>query len=134
MKNSRILARTLTLGLIAITTAGIATSAVAAEKAHAATKKAAKPAEPPKPVGELVEYPALESRVGQTLVIETTFKTTRQGKLLKYTQPTLTLDIGSEGHPTEFTVPRETIKSIHVMRYGTEEPAKDSGTSGAKKN
>jgi hypothetical protein len=137
MKNSKILVRALSIALLAATTAGLATSAVAAPKAHAAAKK---PAEPPKPQGQVVEYAELESRVGQTLVIETTFKTTRQGKLIKYTQPTLTLDIGAEGHPTEFTVPKETIKTITVLTPAdpaampAAEPPKDAGKSGAKKN
>ena len=137
MKNSKLLIRTLSIALIAAATAGVATTTFAAQK-HAAAKKAA---EPPKPQGHVVEYPELENRVGETLVIETKFKTTRQGKLIKYTQPTLTLDIGSEGHPTEFTVPKETIKSIMVLDAApaasapAPEPAKkDAGTSGAKKN
>ena len=139
MKNPKILIRALSIALLAATTAGLATTALAAQKTHAAAKK---PAEPPKPQGQVVEYPELENRVGQTLVVETTFKTTRQGKLLKWTQPTLTLDIGSEGHPTEFTVPRETIKSVMVLDAQpaapaptpAAEPAKDTGKSGAKKN
>ncbi|HKE47021.1 MAG TPA: hypothetical protein VKB52_03070 [Rhodanobacteraceae bacterium] len=136
MKNSKMLVRALAIALLAATTAGLATSAVAAQKAHAAKK----PAEPPKPQGQVVEYAELESRVGQTLVIETTFKTTRQGKLIKYTQPTLTLDIGAEGHPTEFTVPKETIRTITVLTPAdpaatpAAEPPKDAGKSGAKKN
>jgi hypothetical protein len=139
MKNFRILARALSIALIAAATFGFVTGAVAAEKTHAAAKKGAKPAEPPKPVGQVVEYPELESRVGQTLVIDTTFKTTRKGKLIKYTQPALTLDIGSEGQPMEFTVPRETIKTITVLTppdapAPAAEPAKDAGTNGAKKN
>jgi len=136
MKNSKTLVRALSIALLAATV-GIATPAAAAQKAHAAAKK---PAEPPKPQGQVVEYAELENRVGQTLVIETTFKTTRQGKLLKWTQPTLTLDIGSEGHPTEFTVPKETIRTITVLTPAdpaatpAAEPPKDAGKSGAKKN
>src|SRR4051812_45244520 len=85
-------------------------------------------AEPARPAGQVVEYAELESRVGQTVSIDTTFKTTRTGKLVKFTQPTLTLDTGTAEHPVEFTVPKETIKTITVLT-----PA-DAGTSGAKKN
>ena len=142
MKNPRILVRALSIALVAVTTFGLATTALAAEKTHAAAKKPAKPVEPPKPQGQVVEYPELESRVGERLVIETNFKTTRQGKLIKYTQPALTLDIGNEGQPMEFTVPRETIKTITVLNAAepapapapAAEPAKDTGKSGAKKN
>jgi hypothetical protein len=84
------------------------------------------------PAGEAVEYADLENRVGEIVSIETTFDTTRTGKLIKYTQPALTLDIGSEAHSFELSVPKETIKSIRVM--GPAEADKDSGTSGAKKN
>ena len=126
MKNPRIIVRALSIALIAVATAGITASAIAAT-------------EPLKPAGQVVEYAELENRVGQTLVIDTTFKTTRQGKLIKYTQPALTLDIGSQSQPTEFTVPRETIKTITVLTPAdppapAAEPAKDAGTSGAKKN
>jgi len=107
-------------------------AAVAVPTAHAAAAKTkAKTSEPAKPAGQAVEYAELESRVGQTLVIETTFKTTRTGKLVKYTQPSLTLDIGTEEKPMELTVPKETIKTIMVIAPAA---TNDAGTSGAKKN
>ena len=106
----------------------LSTDALAA-KSHAAAKKA----EPAKPAGEVVDYPELENRVGQTVVIDTTFKTTRQGRLIKYTQPALTIDVGRDDQPIEFTVPRETIKTITVLGPSAE-PVTDTGTSGAKKN
>ena len=95
--------------------------------------KKTKSAEPPKPVGEVVEYTALEQRVGQQLLIETTFKTSRRGTLIKYTQPALTLQLGPEAGSIDLTVPRETIKTITVL---APMPAadKDEGKSGAKKN
>jgi hypothetical protein len=119
------------IALLAIAACMTATTANAAgSKSHAAAKTKAEPA---KPIGETVEYPALENRVGQEIVIDTTLKTTRRGKLIKYTQPALTLQIGTETHPIELTVPRETIKTIMVVAP-TPEPAKDERTSGAKKN
>ena len=66
-------------------------------------------------------------------MIETTFKTTRTGKLVKYTQPVLTLDIGTEAKPFELSVPKETIKTITVITPAATTD-KDAGTSGAKKN
>src|SRR4051812_29087184 len=90
---------------VSLTLAFAVPAASAATKAHAAPK--AKTAEAAKPAGQVVEYAELESRVGQTVAIETTFKTMRTGKLVKYTQPTLTLQIGSDEKPMELTVPKE---------------------------
>jgi len=104
----------------------------AQQKTQTAAKKT-KAAEPAKPVGEAVEYPALESRVGQEIVIETTLKTVRRGKLIKYTQPVLTLQLGPESGSIELSVPRETIKSITVVAPAAATD-KDEGKSGAKKN
>ncbi|HEX5124835.1 MAG TPA: hypothetical protein VFV97_16450 [Rhodanobacteraceae bacterium] len=98
--------------------------------------KAPKPkAEPAKPAGEPIEYAALETRVGETISVDTTFHTTRTGKLIKWTQPTLTVEVGNGSDtPMVLTVPKETIKSITIMPAAAAEPAKDAGTSGAKKN
>jgi hypothetical protein len=98
--------------------------------------KAPKPkAEPAKPVGEPIEYAALETRVGETISVDTTFRTTRTGKLIKWTQPTLTVEVGTGGASSMvLTVPKETIQSITIMPPTAAEPAKDAGTSGAKKN
>jgi hypothetical protein len=120
-------------GLIAaLAFAAIAPAYAAGAKTQMAANKT-KTAQPAKPVGQVVEYTELESRVGQTLVIETTFKTTRTGKLVKYTQPVLTLDIGTEAKPMELSVPKETIKTITVITPAATTD-KDAGTSGAKKN
>jgi hypothetical protein len=110
----------------ALAVALAAPSVVAAPKAKAKTNEAAKP------VGEPVEYAALEERVGQTIAVDTTLKTTREGKLLKWTQPALTMQLESNG--LELTVPRETIKAIRVIASPEPTNTKDAGTSGAKKN
>ena len=100
----------------------------------AEAKKAPKPqAEPAKPAGQVVEYAALESRVGETVAIETTFRTTRTGKLVRWTQPTLTVDLGTAEKPLELTVPKETIVKITVLAPAAAD-TKDAGKSGAKKN
>ena len=106
-----------------------------ASDAYAA--KAPKPkAEPAKPVGQVVEYAELENRVGETVAIDTTFRTTRTGKLVKWTQPTLTVDMGTAEKPMELTVPTETIVKITVVTPPAPPAAdtKDTGKSGAKKN
>ena len=101
---------------------------------NADAKKAPRPqAEPAKPAGQVVEYAELENRVGQTVSIDTTFKTTRTGKLIKWTQPALTLDMGTADKPLELSVPKETIVKITVVTPPAAD-AKDAGTSGAKKN
>ncbi len=108
---------------------GFSTDALAA--------KAPKPkAEPAKPVGEPIEYAALETRVGETISVDTTFHTTRTGKLIKWTQPTLTVEVANgSSEPMVLTVPKETIRSIMILTPPqAAEPAKDAGTSGAKKN
>jgi hypothetical protein len=120
--------------LLASVLLGIALTAGAGYAPYADAKKAPKPqAEPPKPAGQVVEYAALENRVGETVSIDTTFKTTRTGKLVKWTQPTLTLDMGTAEKPMELSVPKETIVKITVVTPPAAD-AKDAGKSGAKKN
>ncbi len=124
MKKS--LLASLVLGATFAVAGGFATDADAA--------KAPKPkAEPAKPAGQVVEYAELENRVGETVAIDTTFKTTRMGRLVRWTQPTLTVDMGTAEHPLELTVPKETIVKITVVTPPAAD-AKDTGTSGAKKN
>jgi hypothetical protein len=119
--------------LVALSAGALATDAFAAgTKSHAASKAKAEPA---KPVGEPIEYAALETRVGETISIDTTFQTTRTGKLIKWTQPALTVEVATGSSPMVLTVPKETIKSLTIMAPApAAEPAKDAGTSGAKKN
>ena len=120
--------------LLASVFLGIALTAGAGYAPYADAKKAPKPqAEPPKPAGQVVEYATLENRVGETISIETTFRTTRTGKLVKWTQPALTMDLGSADKPLELTVPKETIVKITVISPPAAD-TKDTGTSGAKKN
>ena len=119
------------VALVAFSAGALATGALAAgSKSHAAPKPKAEA----KPVGTPVEYAALETRVGETLSIDTTFHTTRTGKLIKWTRPALTLQIGTDAAPIVLTVPKETIQSIMIITPAAAEPAKDAGTSGAKKN
>jgi hypothetical protein len=121
------------VALVALSAGGLATDALAAgTKSHAAPKAKAEPA---KPVGEPIEYAALETRIGETISVDTTFHTTRAGKLIKWTRPALTVEVANgSAAPMVLTVPKETIKSITIMPAAAAEPAKDAGTSGAKKN
>jgi hypothetical protein len=119
--------------LLASVLLGIALTAGAGYAPYADAKKAPKPQAESKPAGQVVEYAELESRVGETVSIETTFRTTRTGKLVKWTQPTLTVDMGTAEKPMELTVPKETIVKITVVTPPAAD-AKDAGKSGAKKN
>jgi hypothetical protein len=113
---------------------GIALTAGVGYSPYADAKKAPKPqAEPPKPAGQVVDYAELENRIGQTVSIETTFRTTRTGTLVKWTQPTLTVDMGTAEHPMELSVPKETIVKITVVTPRAAD-AKDAGKNGAEKN
>jgi hypothetical protein len=113
--------------LMALLALVLAFAAIPATQA-AQPKKAAEA----KPVGEVVQYESLESRVGAEIVIETTLKTVRRGTLIKWTQPGLTVQLGPESGSFELSVPRETIKTITVLAPSAS--TKDQGTSGAKKN
>ncbi len=121
------------VALVALCSGAFATDALAAgAKSHQASKAKAEPA---RPAGQPIEYAALETRVGETISVDTTFHTTRTGTLIKWTQPTLTVEVANgSGTPMVLTVPKETIKSILIMTPPPAEPAKDAGTSGAKKN
>jgi hypothetical protein len=121
--------------------------AAAHNAADAATPAA--PAKASQPIGKLVEYTELEQRVGSDLVIETTFDTVRRGKLVKYTNPGIAIQLGPEHGAVELSVPRETIRNVSVVLPPAEAPAGEAppapaatpapvktqpGTSSAKKN
>ena len=111
---------------------GIAT----AKTVHPAKAKVAET--PASPVGSPAAYDALEHHVGDELVIETTLSTVRRGKLIKYTNPALILQLGPEHGAIELTVPRETVRSIRVLPAAAAEPEAGvqpkQGSDSAKKN
>jgi hypothetical protein len=111
-------------GILLCAFSGAASMAVAAP---AAGRKAA--AEAPKPDGTPIEYSALEQRVGDQVIVETTMNTVRRGTLLKYTNPTLTLELGPENGNITLSVPRETIRSLRVIP--AEPAATDSDGAGS---
>jgi hypothetical protein len=146
--------RTLILAIASIVALGGADCALARKHHPAAQKPAETPAaaveaKPSQPIGKLVEYTELEQRVGSDLVIETTFDTVRRGKLVKYTNPGITIQLGPEHGAVELSVPRETIRNVSVVLPPAEAPAGEAppapaatpapvktqpGTSSAKKN
>lgn len=118
------LSKSLVAGIVLFAFAGVAPMAVAAP---AAGKKAA--AEAHKPDGTPIEYSALEQRVGDQVIVETTMNTVRRGTLVKYTNPTLTLELGPESGNITLSVPRETIRSLRVIP--AEPAATDSDGAGS---
>jgi len=146
--------RNLILAIAGLVALGGADSALA-RKHHPAAQKAAETpapaaeAKPSQPIGKLVEYTELEQRVGSDLVVETTLGTVRRGKLVKYTNPGLTIQLGPEHGSVELSVPRETIRNVSVVLPPAEMPAGEAmpapaatpasaktqpGASSAKKN
>ncbi len=107
-----------------------------AKTVHPAKAKAAEI--PASPVGSPAAYDALEHHVGDELVIETTLSTVRRGKLIKYTNPALILQLGPEHGAIELTVPRETVRSIRVLPATTADPdgaaPSKQGSDSAQKN
>jgi hypothetical protein len=86
-----------------------------------------------------IEYPDLENKVGEKLVIYTTNNTTRSGVLVRYTNVSLTLQLGPESGPIELSALRSTIRKV-MIEIGPADPlfidetTKHEGKSGAKKN
>ena len=118
--------------LLAVAAAlALAPFGMAAGAAHAAAAKKAAPAQAAAPIGEPAAYEALEHNVGDDVVIETTLNTVRRGKLIKYTNPALTLQLGPEHGSIELTVPRDTVRSIRVVSSA---PAAQPGAGSAEKN
>lgn len=107
-----------------------------ARTAHPAKAKVPEVVVPP--VGAPAAYDALEHHVGDELVIETTLNTVRRGKLIKYTNPALVLQLGLEHGSIELTVPRETVRSIRVLPAAVANPDaaahSKQGSDSAKKN
>jgi len=131
--------RVLKLPAFALAAAASVLACSFAGGAHAAAPKKAKAAEVAQPAGEPVEYEALEGRIGAQVVIETTLNTVRRGTLVRYTNPTLTLQLGPEAGSIELSVPHETVRSIRVIdTAASAQPAagdaQEKGNGSAKKN
>ncbi len=108
----------------------LAPLAFVASAAPAAKKAAAAPAVP---TGAPIEYSELEHRIGDHLIVETTLDTVRRGTLIKYTNPTLTLQLGPENGSIELSVPRETIRSLRIIPAAESTP-QQQGDGSAEKN
>ncbi len=95
-------------------------------------KKSDEAAKPAQPGGTPVEYAELEQQVGAEISVETTLNTVRRGVLTRYTGPALTLKLGPQMGSIDFTVPRETVRTITLITPAQKPAAKEAGS--AKKN
>ncbi len=124
------LPKILVAGAFAAVLAAAAPLAVAAPAAG----KAAKAAEAQKPAGTPIEYTELEQRIGDQVIVETTLNTVRRGTLVKYTNPTLTLELGPENGNITLSVPRETIRSLRVIPAADTAADSNDGAGSAETN
>jgi hypothetical protein len=114
----------------ALTSACAFANAAPAAAAAAAAKKSAEAA---KPRGQVVEYKELEHQIGAQIVVETNLNTARRGTLVKYTNPTLTLQLGPEAGSIELSVPHDSIRRITLVEPAPA-PVSTQESGSAKKN
>jgi hypothetical protein len=98
---------------------GIVTTALASEK-PAVPARAAKADD--KPAANSIPYDELKYHVGERIVVETKFKSTRIGTLTKASLYELTLSVPTVSGPAELSMPKETI--VRVTPAETPKPAK----------
>jgi hypothetical protein len=103
----------------AVFAAGGITAAVAAGKADAPAKTAKAEA---KAAASSIPYDELKYHVGERVVVETKFKSTRTGTLAKASQFELVLSVPTVSGPAELSMPKETI--VRVTPAETPKPAK----------
>jgi len=82
--------------------------------AYAAKPKATS-TETAKSVGHPVEYQELEGKVGAVIIVETNLNTARRGTLVKWTNPTLILQLGPEAGSIQLSVPHDSIRRITLL-------------------
>jgi hypothetical protein len=98
---------------------GAAAPLPAAQK-PAAPAKAAKADEAP--AGDAIPYEELKSHLGERVVVQTRFKSTRTGTLTKVSQFELILSVPTAQGPAELTMPRDTV--LRVTLAQTPKPPK----------
>lgn len=86
-----------------------------------------------------IEYADLVEKIGHKLVISTTNNTTRKGELTRFTNVTLTLQMGPDAGSIELSVPRDSIRKIMIEVAPADplflnEETSTEGKAGAKKN
>jgi hypothetical protein len=82
-----------------------------------------------------VPYEELKNRIGQRVIIRTTFHTTRSGVLDAYFINLLDITTDKDQGGFALTVPRDTIKSVSIILQPSDDPLiPTAGKPGAKKN
>jgi len=104
-----------------------AASAATPPTGTSASKATATPAAPAE---SAVSYEDLRQHVGESVIVRTTFKTTRSGVLMAFSNTELTLKVETPSGPTEFSIPKNTVSSVAL----TATPAPEAGKPSAKKN
>ncbi len=122
--------------VLAIALACMAMESPAAGPARPATSKSPVQAPSQREVG----YQDLEKHVGERIVVHTTNGTVRSGTLLKYTNVSITVQLGPEAGAIELSMPRNTVRTAWVTiapadpLFPSDVPGKQDADSGAKKN
>ena len=103
--------------------------------------KGAKTSMAPKAQNSLqeIDYAALEEKLGSKLVIDTKNSTTRIGVLVRYTNVSLTIQLGQDQGGIELAIPRTGIEKIRIELAPADplfldEKTPHEGDAGAKKN
>ena len=112
---------------LALATSGSIVSAATPPAGASPAKPKAAPAAPPE---NAVSYGDLRQHIGESVIVHTTFKTTRSGVLTAFSNTELTLRVETPSGPTEFTIPKNTVSSAALVAT----PAPDTGKPSAQKN
>lgn len=106
-----------------------ADSAFALKPAPPVATKEAKPAASS---ARPISYEELEQQIGAEIAVETTLNTVRRGILIKYTNPTLTLKLGPQMGSIDFSIPRDTVRAITLIKPVPQPAVQEAGS--AQKN
>jgi hypothetical protein len=112
--------RTITLASLILTACmAVGTMAVAADKAAAAKGGNADTAPS---AASSIAYDDLREYLGERIVVQTRFRTTRVGTLSKFSKMELTLTIDTPSGPSDITIPRDNV--VRATPAGKPVPAK----------
>jgi small nuclear ribonucleoprotein (snRNP)-like protein len=94
-------------------------SCAGSEILAAAPALAAQPAPGAKPADGArhepdIPYDELKGHVGERVIVNTKFKTTRVGTLTKVSNMELTLSVDTSDGPSELTIPHETVATVSL--------------------
>lgn len=79
--------------------------------------------------GREIAYTELEHHVGDEIVIQTTFDTTRRGVLTGYTTVSVSMKLGPDAGSIDLTVPKDTVRSVRVIGPAASPTATEGGSA-----